>query len=357
MSRSFFANAMIAFGAAALIAGPALAQSTNTKQNPPVKMGTSGGSVSDSSRSFCCGGTLGALVTRNGQLHILSNNHVVARSGSAVAGEDIAQPALIDSACRSTSSNIVGDFAGNLVPLGTGNIDAGLAVARANMVDTTGAILNIGVPCSNIQLPTVGLPVRKSGRTTGHTTGTIQALNVNVSITYQAGCNSGKRFSATFLNQISITPGNFSAGGDSGSLIVSNDGTPNPVGLLFAGSSSITIANPISDVIAAFASGGNTFSFVGQSCATAASSAVLSGVAQAEVDHVREVKERHEPALFARAGVLGVGVGKVNDNPETSEAAIVVYVQSRDGSLPKGFPKELDGVAVRVIPTDEFVAR
>ena len=49
-----------------------------------------------------------------------------------------------------------------------------------------------------------------------------------------------------------ITPGSFSAGGDSGSLIVIRGG-PNklkPVGLLFAGSASATIANPIDAVLA-----------------------------------------------------------------------------------------------------------
>ena len=42
----------------------------------------------------------------------------------------------------------------------------------------------------------------------------------------------------------------FSAGGDSGSLIVTN-GTQQPTGLLFAGSTTHTIANPIQAVLAA----------------------------------------------------------------------------------------------------------
>src|SRR5262247_1831402 len=77
------------------------------KQTPPVKMGTSGGSANDISRFFCCGGTLGALVRRDGVLCILSNNHILARSGSASAGEDTIQPGLIDSNCSSATSNIV----------------------------------------------------------------------------------------------------------------------------------------------------------------------------------------------------------------------------------------------------------
>ena len=63
---------------------------------------------------------------------------------------------------------------------------------------------------------------------------------------------------ARFVNQIIITPGSFSAGGDSGSLIVVDGKGKNkaddrkPVGLLFAGSSFATIANPIDAVLTRF---------------------------------------------------------------------------------------------------------
>jgi hypothetical protein len=359
MIRSAFGKVSLALAATALIAGPVLAQSTNTLQTPPIKMGTSGGSANDASKSFCCAGTLGALILYNGVPHILSNNHVLARSGSAAVGEDVVQPGLIDSACRTTGSNVVADFAGDKTPLGT-NVDVGIAAVRTGMVDPTGAILNVGVPCSSTQTPTVGLSVRKSGRTTGHTTGTIQAVNVSTSIQYQSGCNSGKKFTASYTNQISITPGTFSAGGDSGSLILSNDGTPNPVGLLFAGSSAVTIANPIQSVVSALQAGGNTVSFVGTACSgTGASTAdsIIAGISESEVQYVKGIKERHEASLFARPGVVGVGVGKVNDNSDTNEAAIIVYVESNKSALPKGFPKQLDGIKVRLIPTDPIVAR
>src|SRR5688572_17019694 len=230
------------------------------KQNPPVKMGTSGGSLNDRSSAFCCGGTLGALVVRDGVLHILSNNHILARSGSASAGEDTIQPGLIDVGCNGATSNVVGDFAGNLVPLGSANVDAALSIARGN-VDASGNVLDIGVPRSSPQNGTVGLAVMKSGRTTGFTTGTITATNATVSVQYQRGCNQGKKFTVTFTNQ--LVTGAMSAGGDSGSVLFSNDGSPNPVGLLYAGSSSSTIYNPVQHVINAFSAGGHSFSFVG----------------------------------------------------------------------------------------------
>lgn len=326
------------------------------KQTPPVQMGTSGGSANDISKAFCCGGTLGSAVLYDGALHILSNNHVLGRSGSAVAGEDTLQPGLIDTGCRGTNSNIVGDYAGDLVPLGTANVDAAISLARANMVDSSGAILDIGVPCNTTQAPAVNMPVMKSGRTTGFTTGTITATNVSVSIQYQKGCNSGKKFVISYTNQIATT--NMSAGGDSGSLLVSNDGTPNPVGLLYAGSSSTTIHNPIQDVVNAFSAGGHTFTFAGNSCggAAAAGEAVAFATPAAnEVQAALQIKNNHEAALFRNPNVLGVGVGAADDNP--LQAVIVVYVDNTRGNGRNVLPTELDGAKVKVIYTDPFVAQ
>src|SRR5262245_38039185 len=189
------------------------------KQNPPVKMGTSGGSRQDRNVLFCCSGTLGALVLRDGVLCILSNNHVLARSGRATAGEDTVQPGLVDSGCSPTGSNVVGDFAGNLVPLGSANVDVALAFARGN-VDASGAIIDIGVPRSAPQNATIGLSVMKSGRTTGFTTGTVTSTNATVTVQYMRGCGIGTPFNVTYTNQ--ILTGVMSAGGDSGSLLLSN---------------------------------------------------------------------------------------------------------------------------------------
>ncbi len=321
-----------------------------TKQTPPVKMGTSGGSANDISNAFCCGGTIGALVRRDGVVHILSNNHILARSGSAAAGEDTVQPALIDTSCSASNSNIVGDFAGDLVPLGTANVDAALSIARAN-VDSSGAILDIGVPCSSVQTAAIGLPVMKSGRTTGFTTGSITSINTSVQIQYQKGCNKGRKFTVLFTNQ--LVTGAMSAGGDSGSLLVSNDGTPNPVGLLYAGSGSTTIYNPTQHVVNAFSSGGHTFSFVGNSCAGAASEEDLFPTpSEDELQAAQRVKTENEFALFQVPGVLGVGIGAAEDNP--IEAVVVIYA---DSAVSSTLPNMLDGFRVRVILTDTIVAQ
>lgn len=95
------------------------------------------------------------------------------------------------------------------------------------------------------ELAGVGTGVHKLGRTTGHTTGTITQTNVVVDVQFGAGI-------ARFENQMSIESGvtdSFSAGGDSGSLIVDTD--DNAVGLLFAGNDVTTFANPIDEVLVA----------------------------------------------------------------------------------------------------------
>ena len=332
-------------------AAPVLAQHT-AKQTPPIKMGTSGGSVADHSNFFCCGGTLGSVVRRDGVLSILSNNHVLARSGSATTGEDTLQPGLIDSNCSGTGDNIVGDFAGNLVPLGTGNVDVGLSTARSN-VDSTGSILEIGVPCTTVQAPTIGLPVIKSGRTTGITTGSITSINTSVTVQYQKGCNQGKKFNVSYTNQ--IVTGAMSSGGDSGSLLLSNDGSLNPVGLLFAGSSSATVYNRAQDVVNAFTAGGHTFSWVGISCATVDEGNLPESPSEREISAALRVKVENESDLFRNPNVLGVGIGAAEDNP--LEAVIVVYVESTQEHPFRALPTDLDGIRVRVILTDRIVAQ
>src|ERR1041385_4496048 len=220
--------------------------------------GVSGGNVNDHSNAFCCSGTLGSLVTINGTKYILSNNHVLGRSDQAVVGEDVSQPGLIDNGCR--VATLVGDFTA-AVPLGQ-NVDAAVAQLRTGTMDSTGFIEDIGVPSSTIVNPSVGLGVAKSGRTTGFTTGTVSSINTSVSVQYQRGCNSGKKFTVAYTNQVVINSSTFSAGGDSGSLIVTNNASHNPVALLFAGSSTTTIGNPIGEVLTKLSNTlGGSFSF------------------------------------------------------------------------------------------------
>ncbi len=230
-------------------------------QTPPIQLGTSGGPALDLANGFCCGGTLGSLVQKGGNQYILSNSHVFA--GDVVSGgngrvssigDDITQPGLIDVNCTAGNAQVVADVSSlsTLYPPGsTPNVDCAIAQARSGMVRTDGAILEIGTLSSQTQAAAVNMAVKKSGRTTGLTRSSISGLNATISVGYSDEC-AGASFTKSFTGQILIknNGSRFLNSGDSGSLMV-QDVTSNPraVGLLFAGSSSIAVANPIGDVL------------------------------------------------------------------------------------------------------------
>jgi hypothetical protein len=330
--------------------------------------GVSGGNVNDRSSRFCCSGTLGALITDGTTKYILSNNHVLGRSGAASVGDDVSQPGMIDANCQVTT--IVADFAG-ASPLGT-NVDAAVATLRTGQMDATGFIEDIGVPNSTTVNPTVGLGVAKSGRTTGFTTGTISSINTSVNVQYQQGCGQGKKFTVSYTNQIVINSSTFSAGGDSGSLIVTNNASHNPVGLLFAGSSSTTIANPIGEVLTKLGTAmGRTFSFGGGGGGGGAAPSdgnngngrgrpfipgldrQMPNLPIQAADRALAVLERHRANLMFLPGVMGAGIGA--SGRADDEAAIVIYV-NKDSSMKPPLPDSIDGIPVTVILTDEFIA-
>ncbi|HKS40891.1 MAG TPA: hypothetical protein VJX74_09800 [Blastocatellia bacterium] len=317
-----------------------------------LHFGVSGGNVKDASRRFCCSGTLGALVQdTQGVQYILSNNHVLGLAGAATVGDDVSQPGLIDNNCA--VSTVVADF--TVAPALTSNVDCAIAQLRPGLMDGTGFIEDIGTISSVPRTPTVGLSVTKSGRTTGNTTGTISSTTTTVSVKYSKSCGSNNGPTFTFTNQVVINSSTFSAGGDSGSLIVSNTSCHQPVALLFAGSSTSTIGNPISLVLTRLsASLGRTVSFVGSTCTSTASLASAGQEpSDASVEFATAVMREREKNLMSRAGVIGVGIGASDDN--ASEAVIVVYVDVTAKATGK-VPKSINGVKVKKVFTEPFVA-
>ncbi len=99
-------------------------------------------------------------------------------------------------------------------------------------------ILDVG-PVRGVAEAEVGMPVIKSGRTTGVTTGTVKAVNATVQV------DMGDGDEAVFHDQIIATP--MSQGGDSGSLVLDNQ--RRAIGLLFAGSDKTTVFNKIQNVM------------------------------------------------------------------------------------------------------------
>lgn len=195
----------------------------------------------------CAAGTLGCVVKDiNGKTYILSNNHVLARENKAALGERIDQPGRIENNC-----GVSGQVAklSNFTPIimrrtATNTIDAAIAEFTAPGFTSQMALGNAYTPTATPMNAFLNQAVKKVGRTTGLTQGIVTAINVTVVVRYS-------KSSAGFVNQVFITPGGFSAAGDSGSLIV-DESSNNPVGLLFAGGTTGTFANDINTVLNKF---------------------------------------------------------------------------------------------------------
>lgn len=237
-----------------------------TNKYRPIIPGTSighGGSTA---------GTFGFVAKLNGQTVIVSNNHVIANQNNAKIGDAIYQPGVYDGGSEADKVaellefiplQIVGiqppscgvtkkiEKALNFIAAKIGSshrlmaIKQGQPSAVTNLVDCAIAtptvevveeIAQIGKP-TGTRKPELGTKVQKFGRTTRYTTGTIDQIHATVRVSYDAGI-------ATFTDQVILS--GMSAGGDSGSAILDMDNKL--IGLLFAGSRSITIANPIETV-------------------------------------------------------------------------------------------------------------
>lgn len=188
-------------------------------------------------------GTLGCMVKRPGdsRAYILSNNHVLANCDSAQRGDLILEPGRMDGGDPNDPIGELVDFA----PLKAGGpVEIDAAIAR--LFDVTSVlpeIMEIG-PISQPEMdPALYQSVRKHGRTTLHTVGIVTDVDADVRVWYD-------RDSVDFAGQIAVEGfrGPFSAGGDSGSLIV-DAVSKRPVGLLFAEGLGITFANPIGRVL------------------------------------------------------------------------------------------------------------
>lgn len=212
----------------------------------PVPIGVSTGNANEGSA-----GTIACRVTAGTNVYALSCNHVYARTNSASLGEAIWQPGPYDvvtsSLINSDLDFVIGTLAA-FVPIdfsssGKNYVDAAIALVGTNTVGTSTPSGGYGTPSSETVAAQLNMSVKKYGRTTGLTYGTISGLNATVTVDYGSG-------QAKFVGQITVTGRRFIQAGDSGSLLVTRTGN-NPVGLLFAGSSngSYAVANPIDLVL------------------------------------------------------------------------------------------------------------
>ncbi|OGX61152.1 MAG: hypothetical protein A2471_03795 [Omnitrophica WOR_2 bacterium RIFOXYC2_FULL_45_15] len=213
-------------------AGKIIAQS-NTGRFRPAPGGVSLGHYQITA------GTLGCLVKdkKSGKVLILSNNHVLANSNKAEKGDPILQPGPYDGGKK--PKDLIG-YLENWIEINfkkeANLVDAALARPKVSG-DVRPEIMLIGSP-QGLTKAKIGMPIQKSGRTTGYTTGKVKDISASVKVNYD-------NQTALFRGQILTT--NMSQGGDSGSLVL--DMKARAVGLLFAGSEQVTILNPINEVL------------------------------------------------------------------------------------------------------------
>ncbi len=287
---------------------------------------------------------------------------MLAKSDQGTAGDSITQPGLVDNNCNAgTPVATLSEFATikpttntcSPTPCGAApkNADAAIAAVVPGTVSPMGNILELGAatstsiaaapPSSTLATASFVLStseqVAKSGRTTGLTCSTLQAINASISVDYDTSCAGTRAFTSVYTNQLVVNGGSFSGGGDSGSLIVTAD-TARPLGLLYGGSTTDTVANPIQDVIAAFTNGSGTPSMVGgsdhavscqptsQTSGVAAGTESGSTLSSTELKRMTAIKEKYFSQLMLDPAVSKIEVGMSKDHP--GEGAIVLHASS-----------------------------
>jgi hypothetical protein len=209
----------------------------------PAQPGCSVGFQDPANQSIMAG-TFGALVSDKTGSYILSNNHVLADENELPPGSPIFQPSIIDGGHANTDQIAELTRAVALQVNVPNQVDCAIAKLLKPSL-ATNKILFIGAPQGTADAQ-VDMTVHKFGRTTQYSVGRISSIDTDVKLPYDIG-------TLTFESQILIVGlngGAFSAPGDSGSLILERPSNQ-AVALLFAGSSTHTIANHIGDVLKA----------------------------------------------------------------------------------------------------------
>ena len=184
-------------------------------------------------------GTLGCLVknVKDGEILILSNNHVIGASNTANVGDKILQPGPADGGRHPQDDIAMFERSVPLMPP-YNLVDS--AVARPiNSRIVVPYIEEVGIP-RGVSTVKIDDEVTKVGRTTGKTNGIVTDTNATVMVNIEDSL-------LLFKNQIITTP--MLSGGDSGSLLLNSD--YKGVGLSFAGSGVRSFHNHLINVLIA----------------------------------------------------------------------------------------------------------
>jgi hypothetical protein len=290
---------------------------------------------------------------------ILSNNHVLANSNDASPGDAILQPGPADGGstnldqiatlerfikidfgtspgdCSLANSYVsLGNAISRLLgsshrldtyrsnPQATNLVDAALA-RPLNDADVLDEILEIGT-ISGTTEAFLGMPVRKSGRTTGFTTGQIAVLNSTVSVSHGVGKT------ATFQNLLVAGP--MSQGGFR-FLVVAGDSYGS--GLLLPVRARVDFQpDPGSP---GFVTGGDM-------------SGEKASDLQAATQKAMAVKQAYEQELLSKPNVVGVGVGFRQTGGQATDRVVVVMVKQNTRSAT--FSSRADSAQIEDVPAD-----
>lgn len=208
---------------------------------------------STSNWNECVTATVGVRVRNGSNYYVLSANHVFARNNYANLGEQIVQPGRGDVSCALNTADQIGqlaDYQQLIFSYSASNtMDAAIATTTPALTGVATPLDGYGTPNTVTRQASIGLEVQKYGRTTGLTIGKVYAINSTVVLSYSVGA-------IRFVNQIIVEPKRknqtFVDGGDSGSLLVTNDANVNPLGLVFGKSSNYAIVSPIDPILQRF---------------------------------------------------------------------------------------------------------
>lgn len=325
----------------------------------PIQMGVSIGNTP--SLPFIYTGTAGMLVHPFGNPSlklILSNNHVLGAVGPDLCPNTAdgypppmtwsLQPGTLDLGFDpGNDPTYIAGVVFRYIPLdfslGANNtVDAAVAITNTGLASST--ILGLGQPNPALGTAVAGMPITKSGRTTGVTTSSVISVNSTVNVNY------GSCGVARFVNQV-ITGGDLGDSGDSGSIVL-EQGTNTPVGLYFAGSATTGVMNPILNVYLALSVFVDS-STPGQITSEAQLRQAASLQADPRLEALKAVQARHEAGIIAVRGVRGIGIGM---DKAGQEPAFIVYVEKLNDRLRSRLPASIEGTKLRLVESGDIIA-
>ncbi len=329
------------------------AQQTESDERP-IPMGTSISTNPDSPLIFGTAGMLVRSITNPSELFILSTNHVIGAKEPTLCPNTAPIGTLIlrtgslrkNNSQEAVSAATVGSLFDRVkirfLEGKKNELDA--AIAGTNSSLTRAEIKGIGFPKAKIGQATLGMEVIKSGRTTGVTSGIVEALNVTAQVTY------GFCGTTTFVGQVMLS--NMADKGDSGAVILER-GIKKPVALLFAGNKNNILANPfdlVTKTLMVFPVDPED-----PNAGPTSLQGLMDELGNTTIDpglkRLMEIQKEQEESIMNTPGVVAMGIGQATDNTGN---VFVVYVEEMTPDIE--LPGNIQGIPLRIRESGQFTA-